>query len=273
MQKVNDMYKAAVASSRKLLSDYPADFWKDYRDNNDKYDKLFNRMFYSFYYFMQSPEENAGEVAANFIEDVYNHLLINDKKYSELYRVQIIPDTDYSLTNNYDMYEVMDKDVTDNQDNIYGQRTDTGELVSGSRTDTGEMVKGQRTDSNTITTGAQQNSTTESVAPYDSSDFANHTKRDDNLGARSDSNQLIEGSQTDTSQAVKGSQTDTTQNVKGSQTDNLDRTYAEDYTMHRYGNIGVQTVSDMLSKHIKVWSLWEFYEYIFKEISKELLML
>lgn len=251
MIRISDVYKYNETAGTKMLSDFPADFWADYRTNHTNYDKVFRRMFYSFYYFMQSPEEEAVDVANNFREDVYNHLLMNQKKYEELYRVQVIPDEDYSLINNYDMQEVMDKDVTDNQDNVYGQRIDSGSYTKGSRTDSGTQTKGQQTDQ-----------TTESVAPYDSVSFSPDKYIE-----------MLSGSRLDLTGFTEGQQLDNTSNTKGSQTDDLDRTYAEDYTLHRYGNIGVQTVSDMLTKHIKLWSIWEFYEYIFKEICKDLLLI
>ena len=273
MYKVHDIYKVNAAENKLMLSNFDADFWKDYRDNHARYDKVFNRMFNSFWYFMQDEDDTADEVADNFREDVYNHLLMNEKKYEELYRVQILPDEDYSLVNNYDMHEVMDKDVTDNQDNIYGVRVDSIDLLMGSRLDLISDVKGEREDSTTNNIGTQENTSTQSVAPYDSDTFANNTQQVDSLGAREDGIEFTEGEQTDTTTSSKGEERDITVNTKGSQTDDLDRTYAEDYTLHRYGNIGVMTVSDMLQKHIKVWSLWDFYEYIFKEICKELLLL
>lgn len=287
MYKIHDLYKVNAAANKLMLSNYDADFWKEYRDNHTRYDKLFNRMFNSFRYFLQSDDETVDEVADNFREDVYNHLMINEKKYEELYRVQILPDEDYSLVNNYDMHEVMDKDVTDNQDNVYGQRIDNIDLLMGSRLDVGTTVKGTREDSTTNnigeqtnTTGSQENTSTQSVAPYDSSTFANNTQtidslgsREDTSGAREDSITFTEGEQTDTIRNTKGEERDVTATTKGSQTDDLDRTYNEDYTLHRYGNIGVMTVTDMLQKHIKMWSLWDFYEYIFKEICKELLLI
>ena len=85
--------------------------------------------------------------------------------------------------------------------------------------------------------------------------------------------EMLSGSRLDVTGFTEGQQIDSSSNTKGTQKDDLDRTYTEDYTLHRVGNIGVQTVSDMLAKHIKVWSMWEFYEYIFKEISKDLLLL
>ena len=254
MINVGQVYKYNAANNSMMLSNYThtgeIDFWKEYRDNHTRYDKVFNRMFNSFYYFMQL-DDTVDEVADQFREEVYNHLLINDKKYDELYRVQVIPDDDYSLVNNYDMYEYMDKDATDNQDNTYGQRQDSG-----------SFTKGSRQDSTSITVGEQTTTETGQVAPYDSDTYANNTKGTTVAGQRQDSTSLTEGQQLDSSTATKGSQID-----------DLNRSMTEDYELHRVGNIGVQTVSDMLQKHIKLWSVWEFYEYIFKEISKDLLLL
>ena len=255
MIRIGDIYKANRTDNSKMLSDFTiagqeVDFWAEYRSNYARYDSVFNRMFNSFWPFMQQDVELSDAVSA-FRDDVYNHLLINAKKYDELFRVQVIPDEDYSLINNYDMQEIMDKDITDNQDNEYGQRIDSGSFTKGSRTDSGTQTKGQQTDHNT-----------ESVAPYDSVSFSPDKYIE-----------MLSGSRLDVTGFTEGQQIDSSSNTKGSQTDDLDRTYTEDYTLHRVGNIGVQTVSDMLAKHIKVWSMWEFYEYIFKEISKDLLLL
>lgn len=251
MKTTHDIYKYNKDNNLKMLSDYPSDFWSEYRTNHDKYDKVFDRMFMSFKYCFQNEEEDTVDIANNFREDVYNHLLMNDKKYSELYRVQVIPDTNYSLTDNYDVTETMDKDISDNNDNVYGSRTDTVEETEGARTDEVETV-----------TGSQTDDTTHKVAPYDSSDFSNNTKDEE-----------VKGQRTDTEELSKGQQVNETESTKGSQTDSLERTYTEDYTLHRKGNIGVMTVSDMLKKHKDFWDMWSFYEYIFKEICKELLLI
>ena len=255
MIKVGDIYKANRTGNTKMLSDFTiagqeTDFWADYRSNYARYDSVFNRMFNSFWPFMQQDMELSDAVTA-FRDDVYNHLMMNAKKYDELFRVQVIPDEDYSLVNNYDMQEVMDKDVTDDQDNTYGSRQDSGSFTKGSRQDS---------TSNTI--GEQTTTNSHKVAPYDSNSYVEENQDSTVAGQRQDSVSFTEGQQLDSSSSTKGSQID-----------DLNRTYTEDYTLHRYGNIGVQTVSDMLSKHIKLWSLWEFYEYIFKEISKDLLLL
>ena len=273
MYSVHDVYKYNKDNTLKMLSDYTGEFWDEYRTNYQKYDKVFDRMFMSFRYCFQNDEEEVNDVANNFREDVYNHLLMNDKKYSELYRVHVIPDTNYSLTDNYDVTETMDRDGTDNSDNYYGARTDTIEEVEGSRTDSTSETEGSRTDSRELDTGSQTDDTTHKVAPYDSSDFSNNSKDEEVKGARHDEEETIKGQQINSGSLTKGSQTNNTSNIKGSQTDELERTYTEDYTLHRKGNIGVMTVSDMLKKHKDFWNAWEFYEYIFKEICKELLLI
>ena len=103
---------------------------------------------------------------------------------------------------------------------------------------------------------------TESVAPYDTVSFSPDKYVE-----------MLSGSRLDSTSFTEGQQLDSSSSTKGQQIDDLNRTYTEDYTLHRVGNIGVQTVSDMLGKHIKLWSLWEFYEYIFKEICKDLLLI
>lgn len=214
LKTVNDMYKYASSNNLKLLSNYSSDFWAEYITNHEKYDKLFRRLYLSFKYFMQEDDESISEITTDFIDDVYNHLLVNDRKYSELYRIHVLPDTDYSLTDNYSITEIMDKDTTSNDDNVYGSRTDTTD-----------------------------NTSTGYVAPYDSNNFSENTQVVDDIDF-----------------------------TKGQQRDDLDNTYTEDYTLTRKGNIGVQTVSDMLEKHRKLWTSYEFYTLIFREICKELLL-
>ena len=293
MKTVNDMYNVASGKDEMLLSGYRADFWDEYRLNHKKYDKTFRRMFKSFYYFLQEDNESIEEITDNFTEDVYNHLLLHHKKYSELFRINVLEDSDYSLTDNYNITETMNKDGTNLSTNTYGARTDSTTEVEGrrtdsnsstlgSRTDTTDTTLGSRTDTSNVSYGQQSNSNTSKIAPYDSETFANNTRNEEILGAKIDDTTNVKGSETDTvsfskGQEIdtdnfeKGEQTNTNNFIKGSQTDGLDSTYSEDYTLTRKGNIGVQTVTDMLNKHKNFWTLWDFYYYIFMEISKELL--
>lgn len=227
---VDDMYKQSIiVTGNKLLSDYNADFWADYRTNYQKYDRLFRRRYKSFRYYDQSYNDSVADVTSEFTDAVYDHLLVNDKKYSELYRVNVVDDEEYSLLNNYNIKEVMDKDGTSDNDNTYGSRSDSG----------------------SDTVGSQTNSVTDQSAPYNSETFYNNNQSSTSLGSRSDSNSF----------------------TKGEQQDTLNNTYSEDYTLTRVGNIGVQTGADMLEKHKNFWSKWDFYNYIFNEICKDLLLI
>lgn len=225
IQTVKDMYKYSSENTQKLLSDFNADFWAAYKTNYATYDKLFCRLYRSWFYFLQEHDETIAQITTNFTADVYAHLLLNEKKYSELYRINVIDDTKYSLLDNYDMTESMDRDTTSNNTNTYGQRTDQDNI------------------------GLQTYNEEKTVAAYNESSYQPDNNTTGSTGARQDSH------------------------IKGSQSDTLNNTGTEDYTLHRYGNIGVATATDMMDKARKFWTVWEFYEMIFRDIARELLMI
>lgn len=174
MKTVNDMYKYANANSMLLLSNFNATFWQEYIANHARYDKLFRRLYYNFKYFMQECDADLDDIAditTEFIDDVYNHLLANKRKYEELYRIHVISDEDYSITDNYHITETMDRDTTSTDDNVYGARTDTD-------------VRGN-----------QSNTTESDVSPYDNENYFNEGKVTDTIGSRTDS--LTKGQHTD----------------------------------------------------------------------------
>lgn len=225
LKTVKDMYKYSSENTTQLLSDYSADFWSDYITNYQVYDKLFCRLYRSWFYFLQEHDQTIAEITTDFTEDVYAHLMLNEKKYSELYRIHVIDDDTYSLLDNYDMHEVMDKDTTTSGTDTFGQRIDSDSI------------------------GAQENTLTNKVAPFDSADFNNERQAVESNGTRADSH------------------------TKGSQEDSHSGSGTEDYELHRYGNIGVATATDMMDKARKFWTVWEFYKMIFKDIARELLMI
>lgn len=225
---INDIFNYTSANSLELLSSYPSAFWQDYRTNYARYDSIFRRLYKSYVYFMQEEGDTIPEIYTQFSTDVYNHLLINDKKYSELYRMHVITDDKYSITDNYNMIETMDRETSA-----------AGSTTSGSRSDSGSA-----------TTGTQSNSSTGKVAPYDTETFYNQNSLEESMGARTDTNTFTKGEQVDAS-TTSGE---------------------EAYTLTRKGNIGVQTGTDMLDKHQALWSRYEFYAMIFREICAELLL-
>lgn len=224
---VNDMYKYAKAEAEKpLLSAYPAEFWSEYRTNYTRYDKLFNRYFSSFRYFNQD-NDTIEDCTDDFIDEVYHHLMINDKKYSELYKINILQ-VDTPIYDNFHITNMMYRDKTINRDYTSGARTDTTSDSTGQRTDT----------------------TTNKTSGFNSTDFVNDTETTD----------------------VKGAELDNNTYIKGSQTDDDDTTINDDYIFTSQGSKGEKGIADNISDYQKLWSKYRFYDYIFDQISKELLL-
>lgn len=300
---VDDMYNSAKADSVKLLSNYSSDFWSEYSSNHTYYDRLFRRMFSAFRYFDQIPisnfqvleSEDIEEVRNNFIDAVYDHLLANDKKYSELYRVSLLTDEENPIVKNYDITETKESKATKSGEDIEGQRTDTGSSSRAAYQDGDTKVYGAtykeieeglgaHTDSTNVTYGEQVNNKESGIAGFNSNSFSDDRSVDETIGERQDISSEThsarintkteeENTHTDTDTISHGARSETTQNVKGSQTDTFEHSLTEEYTLTRSGNIGVETVSEMIKKHNEVWSAYEFYTYIFKEICADLLLI
>lgn len=228
LKTINELYKYSKSTNSPLLSNFDATFWQEYVTNYARYDKLFNRTYLTFKYFMQDGTESLAEVTADFTEAVYEHLLANRKKYEELYRIYVLADEKYSLTDNYDVTETMSKSTTKDDTNSYGSRIDNS----------------------SSSTGAQTNTSTGKVSPYDNENFYNDSSVNESMGARNDTGSF----------------------TKGLQEDILSSDGTENYTLKRKGNIGVQTVTDMITKHDTFWSRYRFYTSIFENISRELLL-
>ena len=261
LKTVKDMYESAVLKDTALLSTYNGDFWNEYIVNHKEYDRLFMRMFKSFKYFLQDGNESIDDVLTNFIEDVKLHLMVNSKKYSELYRTYIVKDDDYMLLDNYNVKETKNKQNSYEGSDVLGERDDiTNDTIGAITTNTTNTI-GATTTNTTSTIGEQSNSEIKKVSPYDSNEFSNESGTDSSFGTRSDSGNTTTNEHTDNLTFTKGQQTDSHSNNS-----------TESYELTRKGNIGVQTGADMLKKHDSFWTSYEFYTMIFKDICKELLL-
>ena len=207
---VNEMYEVTKSAGTPLLSNFNAVFWADYIEHYTELDRYFARRYCSFRYFAQEESDTVEVVTQNFTSSVYEHLLVNKKRYEELYRVQTVNDNDYMLLDNYNVNETVTKEGSGN----------------------GSIVSGEREDKLFNTT---------KVSPFDSENFYNDTTSDGSTR--------------------KGAETDTTSNA-----------YNETVTSNKKGNIGVQTGADMLGKHTDYWKNFDFYNLVFSEIAKELLL-
>lgn len=281
---IKDIQAYTKEHNVKMLSEYNADFWAGYRANYQYFDRLFMKRFSSWFPFDQEYSEGVASIQQDFTYDVYAHLMANDKRYSELWRVNVIPDNDaYSLTNNVDYTEeygetngrntTFNKGAQNDSDEgftAYGQKTDTETLSA---------TKGAETDSDSLsrTYGLHDTDTTNSTSAYNSSAFTpvDKTEVSDKEHTESETNSYTKGQRIDSESNSRtyGTHRDDTTNIhtEGSRQDTTGETGSKDYTLHKVGNMGVQTVDDMIKKHIDNWTMFNFYEFVFDEIARDLL--
>ena len=323
MITVNDMYKDARSSNAPLLSNYEGSFWSEYISDFSNYDRVFNRLYKSFEYFLQEEDDSVSECRSNFTEDVKCLLIANSKKYSELYRTYKIDESIYSLTDNYDVTETYSGNKLTTIESRLGSRTDNTKTsdVIGSKTDSIEntdiigaisntetMNNGVKNTNENTTYGAKNTNentiygsgtseTVDEVSPMDSNMFYNNNKNSTTTSEKTDSKQTTHSTFTDSKQTTysaftdsktinEAERTNTSNNIvnsgeqnnssnntytKGEQSDTHNHDETESYNIRKKGNIGVQTATDMISKHNQFWNSYEFYTLIFKDICKELL--
>ena len=281
---IEDIYGYCKDNELRMLSNYTGDFWTYYMTNSERFDRQFMRRYRSFFPYIQSGNDTLENVSHDFIYDVQAHLVSNAKRYSELFRVNNILDNEaYSLTNNVDYTETLEestgKDITFNK----GSQTDTEDLehVKGSQTDTEDLehVKGSQTDTEDLehVTGQQDVTVETSTSAFNESEFTPVDKSETDNGQRTDTddNSRTYGQRTDTDDNSRtyGQRTDTDDNSRtyGAREDTTGETGTRESTVHKVGNMGVQTVDDMLTKHVELWSMFNLYDYIFAEIANDLL--
>lgn len=164
--QITDLYTYTLANDLPLLGTNSLDFWSDYVENYSIYDRYFRDTFLKFYYWMSFDDDTTTATAySDFIGAVQAHLYLNNKRYSELYRVQALAEEAYDIVNNYDVTETI-------------TRTNTGTVTD---------ALGAQENSTTNTYGAETDVETSKVAAYDSSDYNNDTEITTEKGTRTDS--------------------------------------------------------------------------------------
>lgn len=248
LYEIKDIQAYCKDENKMMLSNYDADFWKPYRDNYNYFDRLFMKKYRSW--FPMDQEGDLDDVTTDFIFDVKSWLMINDKRYSELYRVNSIEDnTAYSLTNNVDVTETTERGVTFNK----GAQENEDDF----ETEYGRYTVEEDKES---TYGATSGTDTKSVSAYNSSTYdpAEQVASSTTQHIDSQDNETTYNSHTDSHGGT---------HTEGAREDTTD----ESVTVHKVGNMGVQTVDDMLKKHWDNWTLFDFYNLIFSEIAQNLL--
>ena len=252
----NQLYKYAKTENEPLLGENNFDFFQPYLAAFNVFDRYFRDKFLNWFYWISFDDSTTiASIYDDFVEAIQAHLTINQKRYSELYRVQVLAANAYDIVNNYDLTESHSTSRSESGSNTSGAREDS---TSGTATD------GARSDSATTNAGAQTTTETNQIEGFNSSDFADADKKTIAAGAHSDSTSVSKGAQTNTNS--------TTVN-KGSQTDSHSLTGSETINIRRTGNIGVQTAADVIGGHLRLWESFNFYKLIFDEIAKDFLLL
>lgn len=237
MKTVNDLYKMSKPGGDDnfpLLTDFTSsqdvDWWAEYNENFEIFDFQFKQQFKTFVFFDQDPDDTDEEIMEKWGATIFSWLAMNDKRYSELYRIHVIPDDEaYALTNNYDLHET----------------------YSGTSTGASATITGQRTDVTYDNIGDQNSSNLDKVTGWDSGSENTRDSSNSSVGSREDTHQFTKGQETDTARS----------------------TGTDGHTMRRYGNIGVQSVQDMLGKQSNFWQLFNFYKIVFDDICKNFLLI
>lgn len=242
MRRVIDLYKLLTGSARLLPTSTGFTWWEaSYTANAAALDREFARRYKSFKYFdfLEDKDTTDAQSLTDFRADVLSILTLNQKKYAELYRIYTITDEDMPITYNYDMTETTGAQHSENN---YGAH----EYEYGGTSET----KGQQVN----TYGAQTD--THSVAPFNTTTPAVESQDTTQQYTNTD------GSRTDTSLA----HTDTDKAHK-------DEYDADEWTLTRRGNIGVQTSADIAKIFENFWINNKYMLLIFEDICKQLLLI
>lgn len=281
---IKDIFAQSQSDNKPMLSNYNSDFWAGYVSNYNYFDRRFKKLYTSWFPFDQDAKEGRQYVADEFRADVYAHLMANDKRYTELYRVNVISDDDaYSLTNNVDYTEEYSEESHLDRTFNKGAQTDGGTSFTayGQQVVDEDKSKtvGQQINEEDISRSYAQHVTTDerSISAFNESEYspAEQNQRTDGAHIDTEDNSYTLGTHTDTedNSVTYGTHRDDSgsNRTEGAREDTTDDDGTKEYTLHKSGNMGVQTVDDMLDKHIKVWSMFDFYGFIFGEIARDLL--
>lgn len=259
-----------------FLSEYPADWWKDYVDNHDIYDRDFVRKYYNFIYFLQeSPKTDAEKsaVIADFRDAVTTHLMKNAEKYRQLWRVTQVPDDKAELYENVNGTEKTTTTYGKTIKNSFAAREDTRNVTSDPYTDTTDNTTDPATDKLTSAKGAMKGTNEHKVAAYDSGSYNPESQDTASADAVTDIDTTENGTRHGVTKMDYAQTHSETRDNIGAHDDTETAGGSDVVEFERRGNIGVMTVDDMLKKHKNFWMQWEFYDYIFSQICADLLMI
>ena len=306
--RVDEIYECCTELNVPMLSSYTGDFWEVYVTNHNYFDRLFMKTYKKFMAFSNDGDD-VEENAIDWVGDVYSWLLSNDKRYSELWRMQELSNVDYSILEPYNISESHSTSLSKSGSDNMGAKTDTknSSLSYGAvtTTDANSYIHGARSESDSesmsygsdVTTiesentiGSQENTNENKVSAFNESSYSPKDYQDTNLGSREDSMSSTEtrnarsdsktGSHseqqyTDSENKSRGvgAHTDSVSdtNVYGAHVNTHTGTESESKTVTKTGNLGVFSPAKLLGEHVELWSTYSFYKLIFDEIAEQFL--
>ena len=255
--KVEALYKEAKQTNSTLLPvNTSFEWWEEYENNSSIYDRYILDTFRNFYYWVVFNNSTPAEVLADFKEAIISFLTINQKRYAELYRLHVLPDSAYDIVNNYSVTENSTRTITE------GARSDIQATTIGAHSDTENTSIGSRTDSSSNTAGARSDTSEAEISAFNSSNYQDANKTTNNIGSQTTTGSITSGAQSNSVSTSFGAQSNSETLSKGEQ-ENTDT-----YELTRAGNIGVQTPADVIGGHLALWDRFNFYKQIFDEIAK-----
>ena len=236
MKTVKELYKIAKNEEATLFPEFDSDWWTGIYnvETGEDIDLLFTR-YYSNYEFYSSLED--------LLDEYTDHNSLTDFRQA-VYTLFLKNDKKYT-----ELYRI--HTIPDDEAYALTNNYDMHETYSGSNSAQGASITGQRTDVNIDQIGSQNSAGQNNVTGWNS-----------NAENLKDSNTTQMGSRNENHQFTKGQETDTS------------RTQGTDsHTLRRYGNIGVQSVTDMLVKNKNFWLIWDFLQVIFDDICRDYLLI
>lgn len=307
--RVNQIHEYCRDNGLKMLSNFGADFWEVYRDNSMYFDRLFRNSYREFVAFCLDDDSTISEATIDWIFDVASFLQANEKRYSELWRLQKIDDVDYSILDNYNVRETHSTTATGSVADTIGAKTDTktGSTSYGavSETDSNSYVHGAKSELDTetlnygrdvketdtdVNIGTQQNTSENKVSAFNESSYSPKDYNDSNLGSRHDTTETTEeraaredsksgthteATYTDSESKSRstGAHTDSESSSiqHSAQSNSRSTSDSENKTITKKGNMGIYSASKLLGEHEELWKEFNFYKFIFDEIANEFL--
>lgn len=281
---IDTLYNYAKSNDVTLFPTEDYDFWAAYETAYQKFDRYFYQKYRAFKVLQDYPADASVEsMLQDFKQIIDAHFFMNAKRYSELFRVQVLAEDAYDVVNNYDLNETIIRTNTGTVEDAIGARTDSATHGAGSTqisygATSSQTAYGTKSSTNNTSLGAQTSQSTQGRSAFNADELVDVQGGNISNGSRSDSATLTEQAHTDvvselehTDTTVEAARTDGA--TIGAQTNTRTDDLEENTTIRRYGNIGVQTPADVIGGHIDLWQAFKFYQMIFDEIAAEYLVI